>query len=232
MSEAHYKIGGLRFWTEREILLRDQAIHRLHETVSRSLREINRAWHLERLEGPILTPRQYISDAYDESDVWLLSARLGEDKAVLRPETTPSSYVYANHLLKSGKARMPLCVWQAGKSFRRETNDGASASKLRFYEFWQLEFQCIYRTDTKADYTQIIPAIAAEIGAITNKTASIVDSDRLPAYSTSTTDVEVPYRGRATEMASLSLRTDFAEDAIVFELAIGLDRLISASEAA
>ena len=228
MSEAHYKFGGLRFWNEREIMLRDHATARLAHVIQTTLRDVNKAWSFQRVEGPILTPRARISSAYDGDDVWLLQASLGDGEAVLRPETTPSSYICAEHLIKSGAEKMPLCVWQSGKSFRRETNDGASASKLRFYEFYQLEFQCIYAPNTKADYRHAVRhAVEREIGALTGKPTRIVTSDRLPTYSQITEDVEVLRPGSSwTEMCSISTRTDF-ENAIVLEVAIGLDRLVS-----
>jgi glycyl-tRNA synthetase len=229
VSQSHYELGGLRFWTGPEIMLRRQAVERLARTVQDALTDINPAWRFVETEGPLLTPRRHVSEAYDDDDVWELRAGLGEDDACLRPETTASSYLVARHLLKVGKTRMPLCVWQAGKSFRRETNDGASASRLRFLEFYQQEFQCVYAIGTKADYRKaVLPSVEREIAALTGRPTRVVDSDRLPAYSVSTLDVEVERPdGRWTEMASLSLRTDFAPDAIVLEIALGLDRLVS-----
>jgi glycyl-tRNA synthetase len=70
----------------------------------------------------------------------------------LRAETTASSYLYAGYLL-AHDVKPPVCVWQAGKSFRREKSEGASAAKLRFFEFYQQEFQCVYGVNTKADYS-------------------------------------------------------------------------------
>ena len=228
MSEALYKFGGLRFWNEREIMLREQATSRLADTVRRTLLGVNRAWAFQRIEGPLITPQAYISEAYTGDDIWMLQAGLGEGGASMRPETTASSYVAARRLLETHAEKLPLCVWQSGKSFRREQNDGASASKLRFYEFYQLEFQCIHAIDTKADLrTPIIAAIGNEIASIVNRPSRVVASDRLPAYSEITEDIEVErFNGRWTEMCSISTRTDFA-GARVLEIAIGLDRLVS-----
>lgn len=230
MSEALYKLGGLRFWNEREILLREQATTRLAMFVREKLLSINLAWQFQRVEGPLLMPRSYISPSYDADDIFMLSAKLGEDDAALRPETTASSYLYAKYLLKSGTAKLPLCVWQSGKSFRREQNDGASASKLRYNEFYQLEFQCIYKTDTKADYrAHIIGSLASELLAILVLPTRAVPSDRLPAYSTKTDDIEARKYDKWHEIASISTRTDFSDDCLVLELAIGTDRLIALS---
>lgn len=222
MSEALYKFGGLRFWNEDEIELREAFQRRSASVVRSTLLDINPAWRFARVEGPCLSPRDRISDAYDDGDIFATNHIAGGAPLYLRAETTPTSYAYARYL--GGK--MPLCVWQAGKSFRRETNDGASAAKLRFNEFWQLEFQCIYRADAKADYrAALIPAVSAEIQRFTRRASRIVPSDRIPAYAESTVDIEVEHNGNWREMASCSIRTDFADDLRVCEIAIGLDRV-------
>lgn len=228
MSEALYKLGGLRFWTEDEIELRETFQARVANVVRRVLLDMNPAWRFARMEGPCLSPRDQISSAYDDSDIFATNHEAGGGSLYLRAETTPSSYAYARHL--GGK--LPLCVWQAGKSFRRETNDGASAAKLRFNEFWQLEFQCIYQSNTMADYrARLIDAVSAEIGRFTGVGTRIVESDRLPAYSESTLDIEADHNGKWREMASCSIRTDFREDTRVCEIAIGLDRVATLAAA-
>lgn len=222
MSEALYKLGGLRFWSEDEIELREAFQRRVAEVVRRTLLDLNPAWRFARCEGPILAPRSAIGAAYDDADVFVTNHVAGGEPLALRAETTPSSYLYARHL--GGK--LPLCVWQAGISARRETNDGASAAKLRFNAFWQLEFQCIYRADTKADYrAALVPVVAAEVERFTRRATRVVPSDRLPSYSESTLDIEADHAGRWREVASCSIRTDYAPDVRVCEIAIGLDRV-------
>lgn len=224
MSEALYKLGGLRFWDETEIERRETFTRLAALSVRQTLSAMNPAWSFYRVEGPCLSPAQYISDSYDDTDVFVTNHEAFGDRLKLRAETTPSSYVYARHL----NVRKPLCVWQAGKSFRRETNDGASASKLRFNEFWQLEFQCIYRADSKADYRAgLLPVMSALIERETRLASRIVESDRLPSYSESTLDIEVETHKGWREMASCSIRNDFASDMKVCEIAIGLDRIVS-----
>jgi glycyl-tRNA synthetase (class II) len=240
MSEALYTVGGLRFWSEREILVREQAIGLLVHGLSKALQTLNSAWSFHRMEGPLLTPRDKINSAYDESDIFLLDAKLGDQKAALRAETTASSYLYAEYLMQRGLARAPFVVWQVGKSFRRETNDGARASELRFNEFYQIEFQCIYKDNTKADIRGCAEeAISLAIKQITRSPeVRMVASDRLPSYSTETRDVEVPFGMDETrevpkwkEMASISTRTDFPVDNhLVLEVAVGLDRLVAVEE--
>ena len=154
MSQALFnKLGGLRFWDAEQIMRRNQAIDRIALHVTQALKAVNPAWRFFRCETPILTPSNYISDEYVYgNDVFCTNHDAGGHGIYLRPETTAGSYAYIDWLLTQPKIKLPICVWQAGKSFRRETDDGASARKLRFNEFWQLEFQCCYAEGTKADY--------------------------------------------------------------------------------
>jgi glycyl-tRNA synthetase len=229
MSEALFGLGGLRFWHESEIELREAFQTRVASVVRRTLLDINPAWRFARCEGPILHPRSRISAAYDDADIFVTNDVRGGEALCLRAETTPSSYAYARWL--GGK--LPLCVWQAGISSRRETNDGASAAKLRFNSFWQLEFQCIYRADSHADYrAALMPVVATEIARFTRSQVNQTPSDRLPSYSESTIDLEAMHGGSWREMASCSIRTDFSEETRVCEIAIGLDRIASLAGAA
>lgn len=226
MSEALYGLGGLRFWDEREIETRELFQARVSSEIKRTLLDINPAWRFARMEGPCLSPRDRISPTYDDSDIFATNHKAGGGHLYLRAETTPSSYAYA----KKAGGKLPFCVYQSGKSFRRETNDGASAAKLRFNEFWQLEFQCIYRVDTKADYrTALMPIVQKEIERFTQRATRVVLSDRLPSYSESTLDIEAQDGDKWREMASCSIRTDYSEDTRVCEIAIGLDRVVSLS---
>lgn len=229
MSFALYPTGQLRFWTEREIALREGLIHRLFHAVKAPLQTLNKAWRFERVEGPLLTPKAYISSAYTADDVWMTNGIIDAEPVAMRAETTASSYLYAQHLMSQagGSNKLPLCVWQAGKSFRREDSDGASASRLRFFEFYQLEFQCIYSTSTGADYVKpVTTSILKEIELMTGWEARLIPSERLPSYSDATFDVEVDFNGHWREMCSISQRTDF-DNAKVLEVAVGLDRLVS-----
>lgn len=225
MSKALYSLGGLRFWDESEIELREMFQSRAVSVVKRSLISLNKAWTITRMEGPCLSPRDQISASYGDDDLFCTNHTAGGGQLYLRAETTPSSYAFARKL----SAKLPLCVWQSGKSFRRETNDGASASKLRFNEFWQLEFQCIYAEDTKADYrAEVIAALCPELLRFTGRLPRTVPSDRLPSYSESTIDIELSLgEGKWREVASCSIRNDYLPGTKVCEIAIGLDRVVS-----
>ena len=122
--------------------------------------------------------------------------------------------------------KLPLCVWQSGKSFRKE-GQGQRANRLRFFEFYQLEFQSIYSKGTGADYyNPTIAALTKEVSRLTMKPVRIIESDRLPSYSTITMDIEVEQEpGVWREMASCSIRNDFSDDTLVAEFALGIDRI-------
>jgi glycyl-tRNA synthetase len=225
MSEALFGFGGLRFWHENEIELREQFTARAISVVKRELFKINPAWQFARMEGPCLIPLNQISNAFSDKDIFGTNHMVSGEPIALRAETTQSSYLYANMLRSEGK-KLPLCVYQSGKSFRRELNDGATAKKMRFNEFHQLEFQCIYSDTTKATYRDpLMRAMEVEINRFAVVPTRQTTSDRLPSYSESTIDIEALDGEDWREMASCSIRTDFAPNTKVCEIAIGLDRV-------
>jgi glycyl-tRNA synthetase len=229
MSLAIYPLAGLRFWTQQEIALREQYVQRLSYVVEDTLTEINPAWYFARVEGPLLVPHTEINPNYTGDDVFETNHDAMGGRLCLRAETTATTYAYARHINQSDRrARFPLCVWQLGKSFRRELVDGATAGRLRYNEFYQLEFQCIFSNGTKADYmTALVDSIGVELQSITGLETRLVDSDRLPSYSTRTLDIEAKTSdGKWRELASCSLRTDFSPDHTVAEIAIGMDRVM------
>ena len=132
----------------------------------------------------------------------------------------------------------PFVVWQVGKSFRREQTQ--PTKYCRFKEFYQMEFQCIYTTDTANDYhANILEPVRKMIEHVIKKPTRIVESDRLPSYSEITMDIEVDTGERWMEVCSISRRTDFPAKAkfstkkglvkkslYVLEVAIGLDRCV------
>lgn len=233
-----YESNGLVFWTEREIELREVFTRYFARELESALASINGAWRLNfrRIEAPQLTPRELINPNYTDDDVWVQAG----DDLVLRPETTPGSYMYAAHLLKAHRApaRPPFVVWQVGKSFRREQDQ--VTKNMRLKEFYQQEFQCFFASDTKNDYhLEILQPVARMIEDMVHLPTRLVESDRLPSYSQRTMDVEVDNGDKWMEVCSISLRTDFPEkarftargkvfekDLLVLEVAIGLDRCV------
>ncbi len=225
--EHIYNANGLPFFSETEIKARRFFEEAMLLAVKSALLEENAAWSFTQVEAPLLTPRELISVNYTENDVFV---QAGEANLVLRPETTPGSYFYAQQMIAHQKTRPPLCVWQAGKSFRRE--DDQPTKHCRFKEFYQQEFQCIYSTTTKNDYqAKVAPKIEQAIARLLGLPTRLVDSDRLPDYSLRTLDVEVDNGDKWMEVCSISLRKDFvipgsSTQFLVLEVAIGLDRLV------
>jgi hypothetical protein len=120
-------------------------------------------------------------------------------------------------------------------------NDGASAAKLRFNEFYQLEFQCIYSKTSKADYlAAVLEPLKRATQIALNKPEDDVDISeaQAPWYSEKTLDINVKMRKPSEksgvdyywkEVASISKRTDYGPDHSVLEIAFGLDRLVELS---
>ena len=216
-----YDTNGLVFWDEKEIATRDHLTRHFAREVETLLRSINRAWLFRRVEAPTLTPRELINPNYGDGDLWTQP----DTDLVLRPETTMGSYAYARKLLAEKGGLMPFCVWQAGKSYRKEQDK--SLANMRLKEFWQQEFQCLYSEGTKADYqTLVMEPLASILGDSIGRSTRIVASDRLPDYSLKTMDVEADVGDRWMEICSVSVRKDYAEGIRVLEIAIGLDRCV------
>lgn len=236
-----YNANGLVSWTARDIRLREMMIAHFAAEVTDFLKAANGAWDIRRIEAPVLVPRALISPAYGPQDIFVQQQLSPHDvELVLRPETTPATYAYMQHLLASHPpARPPFCVWQAGKSFRREQDQATKHMRLK--EFWQMEFQCAFTADTANDYhAAALEPVRRMIGAMVPLPTRIVPSDRLPAYSQVTMDVEVDNGDKWMEIASISRRTDFPQtislptkggtprelEVLVLEIAIGLDRCV------
>jgi len=236
--EPLFNVNGLMFWNEREIRLRRQFEDHFAAEMQTILMAENPAWRFIQFEGPQLTPMNLINPNYTHDDVWV--QKTGENGyLVLRPETTPSSYVYAQHLLRTHSGiKPPFVVWQRGKSFRREQDQ--VTKNMRLKEFYQQEFQCIYTTETKNDYQEaVLEPVKAMIGEMVRLPTRLVESDRLPSYSLRTMDVEVNNGDKWMELCSISKRTDFPDkarfetkkgivekDLEVLEIAVGLCRCV------
>jgi glycyl-tRNA synthetase len=178
-----YNRNGLIFWTEEEIRLRRMMEEHFVFAIKSSLQRQNKSFEMIQIEATLLTPMSYINKNYSAEDFYVVG-----DGLALRPETTMGSYAYLQELLKThSKVRLPACVWQHGKSFRREQDQPTKFMRLK--EFYQLEFQIVYSPSTKNDYSidviaSIKDAIAEMIGSV-----RIEDSDRLPSYSEWTRDI-------------------------------------------
>jgi glycyl-tRNA synthetase len=194
----------------------------------------------------------WLASAYDEDDVWVQKRAKdspNDIELVLRPETTPGTYLWLRKKLDEGRGcKPPICAWQIGKSFRREQDQPYKHMRLK--EFHQMEFQCLYAADTKNDYhAAMIELVRRMIAEVVGLPTRAIPSDRLPAYSQVTIDIEadtgVNTDGKWLELCSISRRTDFPGtwkldgkngpkeiELLVLEIAIGIDRCVFAKEKA
>lgn len=218
-----YERNGLVFWTEREIKIRQMLADYFLDGMKDVLKDQNKAFEFRQIEAPLLTPLEFINPNYSASDYYAVDQTL-----VLRPETTMGSYQYAKWLLEhtETKTRLPLCIWQHGKSFRREQDQ--VTKNMRLKEFYQMEFQCIYANNTANDYSlAVIPAVQKMIGDMIGS-CRVEESDRIPSYSLQTMDIVC--EANNMEVCSISQRKDFlyqnGASAKVLEVAIGTDRCV------
>lgn len=236
--DTTYDFNGLVFWTEKEIKLREMLVSFFVGGVRDTLKKANRAFEMIQIEAPLLTPFNFVNKNYTEADYFATEDKghcptaAAGSKLILRPETTMGSYQYAHWLLEhtETKTRLPFCIWQHGKSFRREQNQPLNHMRLK--EFYQLEFQCIYGVTTENDYSKtVIPAVSKMIADFIGP-CHVEKSDRLPDYSEETMDIVCDANNM--EVCSISKRKDFARaaksgqvvDAKVLEIAIGTDRCV------
>lgn len=168
-------------------------------------------------------------------DAWIKDRNIKVQSFALRPETTPASYAWMADKLKEQSLKLPYCVWQSNKSFRREQDQASKHMRLK--EFTQQEFQCAFTESTADDYqTYLAPLVKTMIEEMIHCPTRLVSSDRLPLYSKRTWDVEAWNSEKWMEICSISLRTDFPmtykprpnkeEKILVLEVAIGLDRCV------
>lgn len=204
-------------WTETEIEAREALIREIPALLGVAWRALNPRVRLERVETPILTPAEMLK-SHVETGFDLMPV---SETMFLRPETTVGTFEAFRHdwpQQNQWHKILPLCYWQAGKSFRNEKNaETMRATKLRLREFWQMEFQLFCLPGTKADFLgEAVQALVARYGGEAR------DAAELPHYSRRTVD----WHMGDLEVAGCSLRTDFP-GLEVTEIALGLDRLVA-----
>lgn len=234
-----YNVNSLVIWEEKDIRLKRWIEDTIKEEVKSILLDLNPQWKFFQIEAPSLIPLDLINSNYTSDDVWVQEVKDENDvKLVLKPETTPSSYVYAEYLLDSNLVLPPFVVWQTSKSFRREQDQ--TIKHMRLKEFTQTEFQCIYSSDTLNDYQErVLEPIRKMFEDIISMPCRIIESDRLPDYSLRTMDIEVWNEDKWMEICSISKRKDFTKKAkfttkskvvekelLVLEIATSSDRIV------
>lgn len=204
-------------WNERDILRRESLIREIPALLLDVWRGLNPAVQMARCETPVLTPASKLQ-GHIEQKFELLS--VGE-RGYLRPETTAGTFECFSDMWESEaqmRKRLPYCLWQVGLSFRDEAKpDTMRASKLRLVQFYQIEFQMFCSNGSKAPYLE---SALAELVRVYG--GHIVTADDLPHYSEKTLD----WHMGDLEVAGCSIRKDWPHGT-VFEVAIGLDRLVA-----
>lgn len=215
-------------WNEREIIRRESLIREIPILLHHSWQELNPAVKMERCETPILTPADKLTSHVESGFDLIGTAPTANDigdkcgkHGYLRPETTIGTYEAFKLRFPDQselKKRLPYCMWQVGCSFRDEQHgDTMRASKLRLVQFYQMEFQLFCSNGSKAPYIETALAILVKSFG-----GEIREADTLPHYSEKTLDWFIG----DLEVAGCSIRKDW-EGGMVFEVAIGLDRLVA-----
>lgn len=204
-------------WHELEIARRENLIREIPLLLKRAWQDLNSAVDFKRIETPILTPKEYLQ-GHIAANFELIETK---QRGFLRPETTAGTFFAMDMEFpqkEAMKKHLPLCVWQVGLSFRDEKKpDTMRASKLRLVQFYQMEFQLFCSHGTKAPYLE------AAINALTSLYGGVQEHpEDLPHYSEKTID----WMMDGLEVAGLSKRKDW-EHGEVYEVAIGLDRLVA-----
>lgn len=204
-------------WDEAEIVMRESLVREISALLFQGWYGLNKAVTFHRIETPILTPTDRLK-SHIESGFELINTEHG----YLRPETTAGTYEAFDLMFgeKFPKNTLPICLWQVGCSFRDEKNaETMRATKLRLRQFYQLEFQLFCSEGTKAPYLDAAGAILTFLyGGGLNEVSNL----DLPHYSTKTIDWFIG----DLEVGGLSVRKDW-KHGMVFEVAIGLDRLVA-----
>lgn len=230
------------FWSQEEIETRNMFVEHMVSAVRKSLLSMNQAFKMIQCEAPILTPIQEINKNYSTEDFYAVpedSKSVGPISLTLRPETTMGSYAYARHILSGyhvPKFKLPICIWQHGKSFRKEQDQPTKFMRLK--EFYQLEFQILFAANTANDYyPDVVLAVQSALAELLSFaqadkifSVNLTPSDRLPDYSEQTTDVlfteGLSKELDGMEICSISRRKDFDTAIKNIEIAIGTDRCV------
>lgn len=204
-------------WTEREILRRESLIREIPALLLDVWSNLNSAVRMERIETPILTPAAHLS-GHIEANFDLINTGF---RGYLRPETTAGTFEAMRLKFENEsqmRKRLPFCLWQVGLSFRDEEKpDTMRASKLRLVQFYQMEFQLFASHGSKAPYIEsALEELVRMYGGVAEAACD------LPHYSERTIDWHID----GLEVAGCSVRKDWAHGT-VFEVAIGLDRLVA-----
>lgn len=213
--------NGFVFYNSSDIKARGIIIDMFTETLEKRLTTLNPAVRFIQVETPISTPESMLRK-HEETGFELVPVEYHKGSMYLRPETTAGTLHMLEHLYplkKQFKKRLPLVLFQHGKSFRNE--QARPFGELRFREFYQLEYQLVAAEDSMAPYFEtIVDAVTAAVDQACNKETTGTVVEDLAHYAKRTTDIHID----TYEVAAVSERNDM-EGYLVFEASIGLDRV-------
>lgn len=243
--QFHPLQNGFPYWTEHEIETRDRfiiankiAMQSMFSTIFRN------PVAMKRIEGPVIMPEAWLSPRYTgrEEEVYDLESPYG---SILRPETTPVTFEYIRQLMRHPSLlQTPFCIWQAGLSFRRELN--APESDVRLKQFYQQEFQIVMERsrvgEIRIDH-RVVELLTHHFCNLLGTTTQWIKPTVTPRYADDAIDIEAydPCTNRYVEIVSITIRNDLDVlipsmpdppvpleqlQAVVLEIAIGLDRLV------
>lgn len=229
--------NGLVYYDEADIEAREFLIRFISRELRNAMRQLNRFIDFVRVETPCLIPSQ-IAQPHIDAEFPLWEAKeanwTSAEPLYLRPESTHCTYAMFRELYPEKLRLMkvlPLCLWQAGLSFRIEQDK--TFRNLRFKQFYQMEFQLAYDEGTRADYhahavksmkvilESLFPQFTERTDNENIYSVDLEQEDEIPFYSKKTTDLYVLDR----EVVAISSRTDFEHP--ILEISCGLDRLLA-----
>ena len=114
--EPLYDTNGLVLWDEAEIAAREHLTAHLAREIRKPPPLDHSGVAVLPSGSPTLTPRGLINPNYGDADLWTQP----DTDLVLRPERRWAAALYARKLLADKGGLMPFCIWQAGKSYRKE----------------------------------------------------------------------------------------------------------------
>lgn len=212
-------------WNEQEIARRESLIREIPLLLQNTWQALNPAVRMERCETPVLVPADRLKSHIEAK--FELIGPCGQ-RGYLRPETTAGTFEAMAMRWENDaqlRKRLPFCMWQVGLSFRDEQNaETMRASKLRLVQFYQMEFQLFASADSKAPYLdEALHALCLRYGGWQ---VPVDEPAELPHYSSRTIDWYMAGKDGNLEVAGCSQRNDWPHGT-VFEIAIGLDRLVA-----
>ena len=75
-----YETNNLPFWSEDEILERAHLSERFQSELRRAMNDRNRAWRFERIEAPMLIPRELLNPEYTDEQIFSVPSSIAASR--------------------------------------------------------------------------------------------------------------------------------------------------------